>query len=129
MEIREAVDLERLKRRTDFLATKKGARVHGRAFVLQAIRRPETKLSSTTNAPARFGITVTKRVGNSVVRNRIKRRLREVIRLHSAKHAQNGTDYVLIARHSARQAPFFELVDEFHTGLKQIRQINRSRNH
>ena len=129
MEIGTAANLERLKRRGDFIAVKKGGRVHGRAFVLQAIKRPEQKLSSSENAPARFGITVTKRVGNSVVRNRIKRRLRELIRLHGAKYAQTGTDYVLIARNNAIQAPFFGLVDEFYTGLKRIRQLNRSRNH
>ena len=71
----------RLKKRADFLAAAKGRRQHQRCFVLQG-RQREVAGEASENADApRFGFTVTKKVGNSVVRNRIRRRLREAARL------------------------------------------------
>jgi ribonuclease P protein component len=138
---RNAVKLERLKKRRDFLLVKKGSRSHGRAFVLQARKRDLNHTGHSSDkenrAPdkekraaveekqddiARFGITVTKKVGNAVVRNRIRRRLREAIRLNAASHVQGGKDYVLIARDAALQAPFLELVDELHRSLERAGQ-------
>ena len=66
--------MERLKQRADFLAAAAGVKVPGAAFVLQARARGDT-------APSRFGFTVSKKVGNAVERNRVRRRLREVVRL------------------------------------------------
>lgn len=123
MDDRIAVNLERLKKRRDFLAVKKGMRAHGRCFTLQARKRETAQIHQKTAAPdnvARFGITVTKKVGNAVVRNRIRRRLREAIRLNGAPHAQAGKDYVLIARETALGAPFLGLVDELLTGLGRV---------
>jgi ribonuclease P protein component len=57
---------------------------------------------------ARVGITVGRRVGNAVVRNRVKRRLREAIRSSFAK-IHPGTDLVLIARPSAARAHYTDL--------------------
>ncbi len=65
--------MERLKQRADFLAAAKGAKVPAGAFVLQARERGD-------GAPARFGFTVSKKVGNAVERNRVRRRLRDLVR-------------------------------------------------
>lgn len=60
-------------------------------------------------APARFGFTATKKLGNAVVRNRIRRRLREAVRLVAPEQARAGCDYVLIAREAAATRPFAAL--------------------
>jgi ribonuclease P protein component len=117
----------RLKKRADFLAAAKGRREHQRCFVLQA--RPRGEAAPTTqdnpvsldNAP-RFGFTVTKKVGNSVIRNRIRRRLREAVRLTELSLAKPNHDYVLIARIEALTAPFEDMRGEIFRALTRIHQ-------
>ncbi|TLP47148.1 ribonuclease P protein component [Cohaesibacter sp. CAU 1516] len=98
----------RLKKRSEFLTAAKGVRLSRRGFVLQAVRRlPED------DKPARVGFTVTKKVGNAVVRNRVKRRLRELARLHGPDHLSNGWDYVLIGKLGGLHLPFEGMIADF----------------
>lgn len=84
----------RLRQRVDYLAVQSaGLKVHGR-HVLGIARRRET-----TQLAGRLGLTVTKKVGNAVVRNRIKRMLREWMRLNG--WVPSGWDVVLVAKDSA----------------------------
>lgn len=76
-------------------------------FVLQAIFDG----TEEPTRPARFGLTVTKKIGNAVVRNRIRRRLRAAVGAASPQ-AQAGADYVLIARAAALTLPFERLVTD-----------------
>lgn len=71
-------------------------------------------------AGARFGFTVTKKLGNAVRRNRIKRRLREAVRSVAPQLARDGCDYVLIARHGAHLQKFAELVGDLKTAFKRV---------
>jgi ribonuclease P protein component len=103
--------MERLKRRADFLAAATGSKVPAGAFVLQARLRED-------KGSMRVGYTVTKKIGNAVERNRIKRRLRELVRLSDGT-MQAGHDYVLIGRRSALNAPFERMADEFTRALKR----------
>ena len=107
--------MERLKQRADFLAAAKGERVAAGAFVLQARARGDA-------APPRFGFTVSKKVGTAVERNRVRRRLREVVRRHAALLPQTGHDYVLIGRRMALQMPFEAMVAEFTGALRRLRK-------
>ncbi len=59
--------------------------------------------------PARFGFTATKKLGNAVTRNRIRRRLKEMVRLVAPAHAREGHDYVLVARPVAATRSFSAL--------------------
>jgi ribonuclease P protein component len=106
--------MERLKRRADFLAAATGAKVPAGPFVLQARLRDD-------RGPVRVGFTVTKKTGNAVERNRIRRRLRELVRL-SAGPMQAGHDYVLIGRRSALNAPFEKMTDDFTRALKRLQR-------
>ena len=84
----------RLRRRADFVVVQtEGMKLHGRHVLALARKRSEPLL------PGRLGLTVTKKVGNAVIRNRIKRMLREWMRLHGWVPA--GWDMVLVAKDSA----------------------------
>jgi ribonuclease P protein component len=84
----------RLRRRAEFVAVQKdGQKLHGRHVLALAQKRNGPLLAG------RLGITVTKKVGNAVVRNRIKRLVREWMRLHGWVPA--GWDLVVVAKDSA----------------------------
>ena len=84
--------IRRLLRRPEFLAANAGVRVPMPAFVLIVQPRGDA-------APdAGYGITATKKLGNAVVRNRVKRRLRAIVQAVFPDHALAGADHVLIGR-------------------------------
>ena len=66
----------------------------------------------------RVGITVSKKLGHAVVRNRVRRRLREVYRLNEDKF-QPGWDIVVVARTRAIYADFAQLVDAYMTAAQK----------
>jgi len=107
--------METLKNRADFKAVAGGKRVSREGFVLQA-------LSVGKDEPARFGFTVTKKVGNAVVRNRIRRRLREAVRLAGAAEAAAGTNYVIVGRRAALTLEFDRLVADLLSGLATLQK-------
>jgi len=97
----QAVKLRRLKRRSQFLRAARGNRAGRSAFGLQAIPAPEDD--------AGVGFTVTKKVGNSPERNRMKRRLRAAAAACAGDFVPSH-DYVLVARREALSQPFAKLV-------------------
>ena len=109
---------ERLKKRSDFQKAAKGRRFHATSFSMQVAARDEA------DAVPRVGLTVTKKEGGSVERNRIRRRLREVFRLNPALSLRPTHDYVLIARRAALATPFDRLCGEVE---EAIRIIHRSK--
>ncbi len=102
-----------LTRRADFLAANKGLRIARPGFVLLA--RPNHGLGY------RFGITVTKRIGNAVVRNRMKRRFRELIRDLLPSHGLPDSDHVLIGREGGVERDFALLRAELVAALERAR--------
>jgi len=71
-------------------------------------------------AKPRVGFTTTKKLGNAVIRNRIRRRLREAARLTLPDIAHPGFDYVLIGRPGAAERPFAELRKDLNSALKRL---------
>ncbi len=67
----------------------------------------------------RLGITVSKKLGNAVTRNRIRRRIREAYRLHE-QEIKNGYDIVIVARRAGEHAPFEALSGELMTLLREL---------
>ncbi|MFK7792622.1 MAG: ribonuclease P protein component [Devosiaceae bacterium] len=115
--------LTKLNRRADYRAAKAGKRAHCAPFVLQARQRTE---HGSDADPARIGITVTRKVGGAVVRNRIKRRLKSAIATSQGLGFQSGYDYVLIARTMAANAPFDALTSALESGLKKVHTSARA---
>ena len=68
----------------------------------------------------RLGITVTKKIGNAVVRNRMKRRFRELARSILPAQGFSGCDHVLIGRSGGIERSYAMLADELTRALKKI---------
>lgn len=105
--------MERLRQRADFLAAANGVKAPTAMFVLQMRKRQET-------GAARVGFTVSRRVGGAVERNRVRRRLREIVRLSPPSAMRPGHDYVLIGRRPAIDAPFERIRNEFDRALRRV---------
>jgi ribonuclease P protein component len=105
--------VQRLRQRADFLTAATGARAPVSGFVLQALDRRE-------DGPVRVGFTVSKKVGNAAERNRVRRRLREVVRLAPQAPLRPGHDYVLIGRRAALELPFDRLIEDFARALSRV---------
>jgi ribonuclease P protein component len=105
--------VETIKSRAEYRAVAGGRRVSREGFVLQA-------QAADNGGPARFGFTVTKKIGNAVVRNRIRRRLKEAVRLAGAAQASAGTNYVIVGRRAALTLEFDRLVADLLSGLAAL---------
>lgn len=71
-------------------------------------------------AGVKIGFTVTKKTGNSVIRNRIRRRLRAAVAQVVEESAQPGWDYVVIGRPAALDASFDVLLRDLRYALKKV---------
>jgi ribonuclease P protein component len=105
------VTIQVLQKRADFLAANRGLRVARPGFVLLA--RPNDGLGT------RYGITVTKKIGNAVVRNRMKRRFRELLRAALPEHGLPDHDHVLIGREGGVERDFSLLREELGAALSR----------
>ncbi|WP_295735701.1 ribonuclease P protein component [uncultured Bartonella sp.] len=108
----------RLRKRADFLALRNGEKRRGPFFLLESKSRDLPEEIKSTTLP-RVGFTVTRKNGNAVKRNRIKRRLREAFRLSLKRDIAAGTDYVIIARPDALEASFDSLTGEMERRFRQ----------
>ena len=109
--------MERLKRRQDFVAAAKGVYAALPGMVVQARNRKD-------EAPPRVGFTCTKKLGGAVVRNRIKRRLREIARLYLGDQAHRGHDYVLIGRPGSLGRSFEDLAKDLNSALIRLHRMS-----
>lgn len=103
-----------MRKRADFLAANRGMRIARPGFVLLA--RPNN------GEGKRFGITVTKKVGNAVVRNRMKRRFRELLRNSLPDEGLPDHDHVLIGRDGGIERDFGAMRAELSIALQRARE-------
>lgn len=103
------MSLSTLTKRADFVAANKGLRNARPGFVL--LTRPNGREG------IRYGVTVTKKIGNAVVRNRMKRRFRELLRAALPERGLPNTDHVLIGRAGGVERDFHTMADELDRAL------------
>ena len=105
-----------LRQRADFLRASRAGKVAAGSFLLQARQRQPDE----TATGVRLGITCSRKVGNAVIRNRAKRRLREVARLVLPYHGRDGWDYVLVGRPGVTvSAPFDAMTSALSSALAE----------
>ena len=130
--------LSSIRNRADFLALRRGPRAQCKSFLIQAGKTPvqcsknqESTIQRSTiqaisdqgdqRGHVRLGLTVTKKLGNAVRRNRIKRRLRAAAREIFPHFGENGTDYVIVARGAAYDRNYAMLLDDMKGALLRLR--------
>ena len=111
--------LSTLKKRAEFLRITGGRRWSNSAFVLEARSRPN---EANGPAGARFGFTVSKKIGGAVVRNRVRRRRRALAAALDPSQVRQGYDYVLIARPAAVERAYGDLKADLEQALARIHQ-------
>ena len=106
--------------RAGFLAARSnGEKALSRGLVIQAVENEGSQW--------RIGLTVTKKIGNAVTRNRARRRMRALARSYLVPLAQAGIDYVLIARHDTVNADWPDMAQGLQKAIRYLhRSINRS---
>ena len=113
--------MDRLRQRADFLAVADGARVNSPAFVVQSRCRDD-------DGPVRVGFTVTRKNGTAVERNRIRRRLRELVKRLDGITMRPHSDYVLVGRRAALNRDFAAMLDDLRSALHRLdRQPQKTR--
>jgi ribonuclease P protein component len=112
--------MERLRQRADFLAVAHGARAAAPAFTLQSRRRDDC-------GPVRIGFTVARTNGSATERNRIRRRLRELVK--RLDHVAMGphSDYVLVGRRAALSRDFNTMLDDLRKLMDRLDRQNATR--
>ena len=105
--------MDRLRQRADFLAVANGARVNSAAFVVHSRRRDD-------GGPIRVGFTVTKKNGTATERNRIRRRLRELVKRLDILSMRPHSDYVLVGRRAALNRDFAAMLEDLRSALHRL---------
>jgi ribonuclease P protein component len=105
--------MDRLRQRADFLAVANGARANSAGFVLQGRLRDD-------DGPVRVGFTVTKKNGTATERNRIRRRLRELVKRLDVISMRPHHDYVLVGRRTALNRDFATMLDDLRSALGRL---------
>ncbi len=112
--------MDRLKQRADFIAAAKGARMASPAFVVQSRPRDDT-------GPVRVGFTVSKKVGTATERNRVRRRLRELVKRLDAISMRPHHDYVVVGRRAALERDFGTMLEDLRSTLQRLEHQNSKR--
>ncbi|MCC0041895.1 MAG: ribonuclease P protein component [Rhodobiaceae bacterium] len=111
----------KLRRRAEFLHAQAGRKAVRPGFILRARQR-----RMGPDGGARAGLTVSRKVGGAVQRNRIKRRLREVLRAIAPERMRDGFDYVVIARSHALTQTFASLTRDMESAFAAVHGEGRS---
>ena len=108
-----------LKKRSDFLRLRSGKRHTTKSLILQSAKIGPDK----TDISVHVGYTVTKKVGNAVVRNRIRRRLREAVKQVFPLKSTPNHDYVIIGKHGALTQNFTSILKDLEQALDHVHRI------
>ncbi len=112
--------MERLRQRADFLAVANGARLASPAFVVQRLPRDD-------RGPVRIGFTVSRKVGTATERNRVRRRLRELVKRLDPARMRPHSDYVLVGRRTALHRDFATMLNDLQATLDRLEKARMER--
>jgi ribonuclease P protein component len=116
-------DIQSIKKRADFIKlSKEGLSSPQEGLVLQVKSNKE----SSKHQIIRFGVTATKKIGNAVIRNKCKRKLRVLAKNVLLKHAKENSDYVLIARNTTYSRNINLLKTDLLNALKETKYIKNN---
>lgn len=105
--------MDRLVKRKDFLAAAAALRANSGPMLMQARERGD-------DGAVRIGLTVSKKQGNAVERNRIRRRLRAAVRDALPRAGRPGFDYVVVARRAVISARFDDIIRDLERGIARL---------
>ena len=111
--------MDRLRQRADFVAAANGSRMASPAFVVQSRARGDS-------GPVRIGFTVTKKVGTATERNRVRRRLRELVKRLDAASVPPHHDYVIVGRRAALDRGFETMFNDLRSALSRLERQTQS---
>ncbi|RUO99997.1 MAG: ribonuclease P protein component [Hyphomicrobium sp.] len=111
-----------LKARSEFLAVRGGRRQSTPAFLIEMRERSAAgpARGSRDAIGPRFGFTITKKIGNAVTRNRIRRRLKAAFASEIKNKTLGACDYVVVARHAALERPFDLLLQDVDRAISAL---------
>lgn len=112
--------MDRLKQRAHFVAAAKGPRMASPAFVVQTRARDD-------GGPIRVGFTVTKKVGTATERNRVRRRLRELVKRLDVISMRPHHDYVIVGRRTALDRGFETMFNDLRSALSRLERQTSKR--
>lgn len=105
--------IPRLKKRAQFVEiAKKGARAHAQTLLVQTLENGRDDMQA--------GFTVTKKTGNAVVRNRIRRRLREAVKHLLPQQGRPGHDYVFIGKEPAYNCTYDIILRDMKYAIRKV---------
>lgn len=110
----EQIKLGKLKSRSEFLYVRDGKSIAQSSVVVQMRNNPDR------DKDIYIGFTASKKIGNAVVRNRAKRRLRAVAQQILPKLGRQGYDYVFIARYNTATVDWEKLVNDTQKALSSL---------
>ena len=111
----------RLSRSAEFDRVFRHGRSHaGRDLVLYVFPR-----GSESEDARRLGLSVSRKVGGAVERNRVRRQLREIVRLSAGRNLHGGSDYVMVGRRAALEMSFSQLAEDFAGALSRLDRVRR----
>ena len=108
-----------LKKRSEFLHVR-GGRYQAIGGIVIQMRAPKTDRDPQAADGINVGFTATKKIGNAVVRNRCKRRMRALAREFLPQYGKPGHDYVFIARAKTAQTPWKNLQKDVKKALLRL---------
>ena len=110
--------IERLKKRREFLSVAN----QGRAIVTSTmiVQWLERRGNADEAVPLRIGYTSSRRVGNAVVRNRARRRLKYLTHTIFKTHPHPAGDMVIVARSTTPTAEFSKITADFNFALEKL---------
>lgn len=109
----------RVRKRGEYSEMQQGRRLASAHFVIFLRERPVHEAEPTPCS--RLGLIVSRKVGNAVLRNRVKRRCRELFRRRHGELLGAGWDFVVLARHGAADLPLAEVEKEWRRALSKLR--------